>query len=134
MGNEASMGDELGIETSLRRPCEPAPAPAPAAGLFEVSRSLISTGMWDGCCAVVVVDVDDERGCEEAWGWPAPDVSMLLLAEVLLVSEQSGCEMLGLAGRFIGNCMGGYGLAPLYCRLNAGEQSINKQTGRSKGD
>lgn len=89
-GNEVSMGEELGIETSLRRPCEPAPAPesaAPAAGLFETSRSVISTGIWDGCCAVV----DDDRGCE-AWAWPAPEDSILLLAEVLLAS---GCEMLG---------------------------------------
>lgn len=70
------MGELLNVETSLRGPCEPAPAPVsavPTAGFLEASRSLISTGMWEGCCAVV-----DERGCE-AWAWPAPDVSILLL-------------------------------------------------------
>ena len=71
------MGEEVGIETSLRRPCEPAPAPAPvsaepapvpavpAADLLEVSRSFISTGIWDGGCAAFRVDVE-RGGCCEA--------------------------------------------------------------------
>lgn len=105
-----SIGDEVGIETSLRRPCEPAPAPESATGLFEVSRSLISTGMWDGCWVVVLVDVDDERGCE-AWAWPAPEVSMLLLllAEVLIASGVEWMPMPADAnwpGRFIGMVWG----------------------------
>jgi len=43
-GKEELKGDVVGIETSLRRPCEPAPF------LFEASISLISTGIPDDCC------------------------------------------------------------------------------------
>jgi hypothetical protein len=41
-GKVESKGEDVGIETSLRRPCEPAPAV-----LFEASRSLISMGIVD---------------------------------------------------------------------------------------
>lgn len=113
------MGELLMVETSLRGPCEPAPAPVsavPAAGLLEASRSLISTGMWDGCCAVV-----DERGCE-AWAWPAPDVSILLLAGGFLRVD-ARCW----PGQVYRGWYGGYGLAPQCCRLlDADKQSISK--------
>jgi hypothetical protein len=63
---EVSMGEELGMETSLRRPlCEPAPV-----GLLEESRTLISVpdcGCDEGSsllrpeefAAVVLFEVDD---------------------------------------------------------------------------
>jgi hypothetical protein len=41
-GKVESKGEVVGIETSLRRPCEPAPA-----ALFEASRLLISMGIVD---------------------------------------------------------------------------------------
>ena len=41
-GKLESKGEVVGIETSLRRPCEPAPAV-----LCEASRSLISMGIVD---------------------------------------------------------------------------------------
>ena len=44
VGKLESMGEVVGIETSLRRPCEPAPFP------IEASRSLISTGILDCGC------------------------------------------------------------------------------------
>lgn len=44
VGKPESMGGVVGTETLLRRPCEPAPFP------FEVSRSLISTGILDCGC------------------------------------------------------------------------------------
>jgi hypothetical protein len=47
VGKEESMGDVVGIETSLRGPCEPAPV------LVESSRLLSSTGRnFDGICAL----------------------------------------------------------------------------------
>jgi hypothetical protein len=63
------MGEVVGIETSLRRPCEP------ALSLFEVSSSLISSGMVDCgvgldrlvACSRPVDCVDDAIG-RVFWG------------------------------------------------------------------
>jgi hypothetical protein len=52
-------GDAVGIETSLRRPCEPAPV------LFDASISLISTGIPDDCCKL-------DRGSTCVVPCPAP--------------------------------------------------------------
>ena len=60
VGKEESKGEVAGIETSLRRPCEPAPAV-----LFESSRSLISMGIVDCGCEL-------EEGSLDVMPCPAP--------------------------------------------------------------
>jgi len=61
------MGNVVGIETSLRGPCEPAPLPV----LLEDSRTLNSTSgclLFDGGCAL-----EEESLADEAWSAPVVD-------------------------------------------------------------
>jgi hypothetical protein len=62
-GKEEEMGEVVGIDTSLRRPCEPAPV------LVEGSRLLSSTeGFFDGGCAL-----GEGSPAVEAWAAPVVD-------------------------------------------------------------
>jgi hypothetical protein len=87
---EEEMGEVVGIETSLRRPCEPAPV------LVEGSRLLSSTGgFFDvGCCAL-----GEGSLTVEAWGAP-------VVEDAAIGRAFWGCEM-QVYGEF---------LAPPYCR------------------
>lgn len=79
VGNEESRGEVWGIETSLRRPCDPAPV------LAEASSSLISTGIADGGCE------DDEglKGTEA--GPPVDDCGAGIIGWMLWACEMPVC-------------------------------------------
>jgi hypothetical protein len=71
-GSEKVMGNVVGIETSLRGPCEPAPLPV----LLEDSRTLNSTSrclVLDGGCAL-------EEGSLAVETWSAPVVDSVAAA------------------------------------------------------
>jgi hypothetical protein len=90
VGKEESIGDVVGIETSLRGPCEPAPV------LVEGSRLLSSTGrFFDGGCAL-------GEGSLAVEAWPAPVVDDV---DAAIGRAFWGCKM-QLYGEF---------LAPPHC-------------------
>jgi hypothetical protein len=71
-GKEEEMGNVVGIETSLRGPCEPAPLPV----LLEDSRTVNSTSgflFFDGGCVL-------EEGSLAAEAWSAPVVDSVAAA------------------------------------------------------
>jgi hypothetical protein len=67
IGREEEMDNVVGIETSLRGPCEPAPLPV----LLEDSRTVNSTSgclLFDGGCAL-----EEGSLADEAWSAPVVD-------------------------------------------------------------
>lgn len=85
-GKEEEMGEFVGIETSLRRPCEPAPV------LVEGSRLLNSTeGFFDdGCCAL-----GEGSLAVEAWATPVVDAGDAAIGRAFW-----GCERCRFMGNF----------------------------------
>lgn len=74
-GKEEEMGDVVGIETSLRGPCEPAPVPVSLEG----SRSLNSMDrvrFFEGGCAL-------EEGSLSVEAWSAPVVDGVASASAI---------------------------------------------------
>jgi hypothetical protein len=88
-GGKEEMGDVVGIETSLRGPCEPAPLPV----RLEGSRFLSSTSgclVFDGGCALV-------EGPLAAEAWSAPVVNSVAAA---IGRAAWGCERCRFYGEF----------------------------------